>query len=65
MILIQMPAKNIKRIGWGFLGRVMQMHMDFFRFAPAFTMIAMWTSRHHIRPNMFAAHMPWDHVIDR
>ena len=63
-IFVQMPAENIHGIGWRLLGRMMQMHVYFLCFASAFTVIAIWTSRHHICPRVCAAHVPWNDMID-
>ena len=37
----------------------------FLGFAAAFTVIAMWACRHHIRPNMLTAHVTRNHMIHR
>ena len=41
-----------------------QMHVGFIHFAPALTVIAVGTRRYQIGPNMPAAHMARDDMVD-
>ena len=65
VILVQMPAENIRCARRWFLGKVKQMHMYFFCLSSAFAVIAVWTCRHHVRPNVLSAHMARDHMVYR
>ncbi len=62
---MQVPAKNILRVGGRFLGRVMQAHVRLFHAAPALAVIAMRAGRHDVCPNMLSAQVPRQDVIHR
>ena len=60
-----MPAKDICRIGRGFLWWMEQAHMRLLHLAPALAMVAGGASRYKIDPYMLPAHVARDDVVDR
>jgi len=65
LIVVQMPAKDIKRACGRLFRDAQQFHVDFLHFAPALAMIAMGAGSHNVRPDVLAAHMSGSHVVHR
>ena len=64
MVVAQMPRENILSRAGGFCGETEQPHLNLLQSAPTLTMVAGWTSRHYIIPDMLASHMARDNVIN-
>src|SRR5215208_6875828 len=59
-----MSAKDIACTGRWFLRHMQEFHMDFFRFASTFPVIAGRAGGHNVRPDMFPAQMARHYMID-
>src|SRR6186713_1170172 len=63
LIFRQMFSKDVCCIGRGFLGKMVQMHVDFIHPAPTFAMIAAWARRYNIRPGMLPAQVSGNDMV--
>ena len=59
-----MPPKDVVSIDRWLVGHMKQVHVSFFGSSAAFAVIAGCAGCHDVRPNMQAALIAWNHMID-
>jgi len=64
-IFVQVSAKDICRIRRRFLWDVDQVHVHLFSLSSTLAVIAVRAGCHHVRPNVLAAHVTRDYMVNR